>query len=339
MQKMRHPARCSIPPALVSLVKPRHDPVAAESALSWHKRFGHVSMRVIKRLFENKSTSGLPDKFEDAPFTCTDCLLSKSLRTQTLGPSGGKQPQPLKLIVSDVAGPFDGTLKGSKYMEILWDVATTYLEVVVVKGRGAVPKEFQEFVARMERPTPYRVKTLRTNGAGEFTSNTFINWCRARGIDKDKTMPYEHNQNGITEHVIRTINDKARTMRIGAQLPEKFRVVAGLTAGYIHNRVPNVNTGSKTPMELLFGKKPHLKCLSVFGEEAFVHIPSERGGKLEAWAQRCLFVGYIPGSKVWRFYNPDTNKVVESLMAVFLSDKPPIANTRIDAREPSKGNL
>lgn len=191
----------------------------------------------------------------------------------------------------------------------------------------------------MERQTPYRVKILCADGAGEFTSNAFIHWCKARGIYKDKTMPYKHNQVGVAERVIRTINNMARTMRIGAQLPETFCVFACLTAGYLHNRIPNVNTGSKTPMDLLFDEQPHLKGLRVFGEEAFVQIPSERQGTLEARAQRCLFVGYIPGSKGWRFYNPDTKKVVESSMAFFTSNKPPIADGPVNAHEPSKGDL
>lgn len=52
-----------------------------------------------------------------------------------------------------------------------------------------------------------------------------------------------------------------------------------------------------------------------------------------------MFVGYIPGSKGWRFYNPETNKVVEASMAVFPSDKPPIPDKPTEACEPSKGYL
>lgn len=128
-------------------------------------------------------------------------------------------------------------------------------------------------------------------------------------------------------------------MRIGAHLPEKFWVFASLTAGYIHNQIPNVDSNNKTPLELMFGKKPHLEGLRVFGEEAFVHIPSERRGKLKPWAQRCIFIGYIYGSKGWRFYNLETEKVVESSMAVFTSDKPPIPQEPSPAQGPTKSNL
>lgn len=152
-------------------------------------------------------------------------------------------------------------------------------------------------------------------------------------------MPYEHNQNGISERVIRTINNMSRTMRIGAKLPNKFWVFASLTAGFIHNQIPNVHTDGKTPIKLHLGKKPHLEGLRTFGEEAFVHIPSERRGKLAPRAQRYIFVGYIHGSKGWRFYNHDTAKVVEFSMAVFTADKPPIPEEQPTAREPNKGDL
>lgn len=152
----------------------------------------------------------------------------------------------------------------------------------MLKSLEAVPKAFQDFVARMERQTAYRVKTFRTDGAGEFTSKAFLNWCKTKGIAKDKTMPYKNNQNSILERVIRTINDMAQPMQIGVNLPNKFWVFAFMIAGHIHNRIPNINTGSKTPVELLLGKRPHLEGLLVCGEEAFVHILCERCGKLEA---------------------------------------------------------
>lgn len=89
---------------------------------------------------------------------------------------------------------------------------------------------------------------------------------------------------------------------------------------------------------MLSGQKPHLEGLRTFGEEAYVHIPSERRGEFEPRAQRCKFIGYAPGSKGWKFFNFETNKLVESSMAVFTEDKDPVLDVeQHDAT--SKGNL
>ncbi|KAG0140461.1 hypothetical protein CROQUDRAFT_100083 [Cronartium quercuum f. sp. fusiforme G11] len=56
--------------------------------------------------------TGLPDKIENVPFSCADCLLSKSVHMQMLGPLGGEWPQPLKLLIADIAGPFNAGMAG-----------------------------------------------------------------------------------------------------------------------------------------------------------------------------------------------------------------------------------
>lgn len=194
----------------------------SREALKWHKRFGHVGLRVVRRLLSKEMTTGLPKQIENTPFNFSDCLLSKSLRHQTLGLSGRERPQPLELIVSDIAGPFEAGPFGFKYMITFRDVATTFTEATVLRSRDQAPTVFKEFVMKMERQTSRKVKTLRTDGAGEFTSADFLAWLRSQGINKDKTLPYEHNQNGIAERSIRTISDMGRTMLIVSKLPRHF---------------------------------------------------------------------------------------------------------------------
>lgn len=142
---------------------------AASEALKWHCRFGHTSMRTIQKMVKHQLATGLPPGIDSTAFTCIDCLKSKSLRSVVLGPTGMK-PEPLELIVSDVAGPFDASAQGARYMVVFRDVATSYAEAWCIAKRDQVPKVFANYVERMERATGRKVKVLRSDGAGKYTS-------------------------------------------------------------------------------------------------------------------------------------------------------------------------
>jgi hypothetical protein len=52
----------------------------------------------------------------------------------------------------------------------------------------------------------------------------------------------------------------------------------------VHSSIPV----DLTPHEVLFGKKPSLSHLKVFGCVAFVHIPKEKRNKLENKVAKCI---------------------------------------------------
>lgn len=83
--------------------------------------------------------------------------------------------------------------------------------------------------------------------------------------------------------------------------------MAVVAAAYLHNRTVNTNTDSKTPQELFLNIKPQVDNLRVFGSWAFVHVPVERRKKLDDRAVKMCFVGYLAGSKGWKFWNPVDN--------------------------------
>lgn len=117
-----------------------------------------------------------------------------------------------------------------------------------------------------------------------------------------------------------------RTMLHAAGFEEDMWAYAHTAAAHLHNRIPNQVTGIKTPFEALFGKKPHLDYLRTFCEPAVVHVPCEIRRKLEPRIKLLLMVGYPTGKKGWSFWDPQGKKLVtvESLLARFLSDGPPV---------------
>lgn len=117
-----------------------------------------------------------------------------------------------------------------------------------------------------------------------------------------------------------------RTMLHAAGFKKDMWAYAHTAAAHIHNQIPNQVTGLKTPYEALFGKKPHLDYLRTFGKPAVVHVPCEIRRKMDQRGKLMLMVGYPSGKKGWSFWDPQGGKLVtvESLLARFLSDGPPV---------------
>ena len=62
------------------------------------------------------------------------------------------------------------------------------------------------------------------------------------------------------------------------------------TAIYIINRTLIVAVHNVTPEERYNGKKPDLSHLKVFGCIFYVHVPNELRTKLDAKAEKCIFL-------------------------------------------------
>ena len=64
----------------------------------------------------------------------------------------------------------------------------------------------------MENLSEKKIKILRSNNGGEFTSNEFKDFCREFGIMRELTTPYNPQQNGVAERNNRYIMEAVRAM-------------------------------------------------------------------------------------------------------------------------------
>ena len=109
---------------------------------------------------------------------------------------------------------------------------------------------FKIFTKEVQNKFDKKIKTLRTDRGGEYTSEIFKNFCMENGISRQLTMAYTPQQNGVAERRNRTLLDMVRSMMAHANLPVSFWGDALLTATYILNRVPSKSV-PKTPYESL----------------------------------------------------------------------------------------
>ena len=107
----------------------------------------------------------------------------------------------------------------------------------------------------------------------------------------------------------KTIQDRARSMLVGAGLGGGFWVEAIAAACYIRNICP-VARLSKTPDELWSGKTPSGKHLRAYGCKAYVSLENmKRKGEMGVTKWEGVVVGYLATSVGYRVWDPVRGKV------------------------------
>ncbi|RVW62859.1 Retrovirus-related Pol polyprotein from transposon TNT 1-94 [Vitis vinifera] len=161
----------------------------------------------------------------------------------------------------------------------------------------------------VETETSLKVKCLRSDNGGEYIDGGFSEYCATQGIRMEKTIPGTPQQNGVAERMNRTLNERARSMRLHAGLPKTFWADAVSTAGYLINRGPSVPMEFRLPEEVWRGKEVKFSHLKVFGCVSYVHIDSDARSKLDAKSKICFFIGY--GDEKFDYRSIVTSDVIE----------------------------
>ena len=146
------------------------------------------------------------------------------------------------------------------------------LGVYFLKSKDEVFEKFKEFKALTENLSERKIKILRSNNGGEYTSKEFVRFCRDVRIKRELTTPYNPQQNGVAEIKNRTIMEAVKTMIHDQDLPMHLWAKAARTTMYVHNRLSHNALGFKTPKEVFSGKKPEVSHLKILGCPMFVHI-------------------------------------------------------------------
>jgi hypothetical protein len=165
-------------------------------------------------------------------------------------------------------------------------------------------EKFKEFKALVENLSEKKIKILRSDNGGEYTSNEFKYFYRDVGIKRVLTTPYDPQKNGVAERKNRTIMEAVKAMIHDQDLPMHLWDAAAKTLVYVHNRISHSALGFKTLEEMFTGKKTEVIHLKIFGCPVYLHIPKEKRTKLDPSRKKDVFVGYCKVSKAFRIYIP-----------------------------------
>ena len=154
---------------------------------------------------------------------------------------------------------------GNKYFITFIDDYSRMTWMYFMEKKSDVFIIFKKFQQYVERQSNYLLKVLRSDRGGEYNSNEFERFCEDIGLDRQLTVGYTPQQNGVAERKNRTIEEMMKAMFHERALPMKFWAEAANTAVYLLNRCPTKAVAKVTPLEAWSRTKPSVNHLKVFG--------------------------------------------------------------------------
>jgi transposase InsO family protein len=136
--------------------------------------------------------TGLPPLRVEHDGICRGCTLGKNAKGM-FSSNDRKSKGILDLVHSDLCGTMTvASLSGYLYYVIFIDDYSkkTWIYFLKSKESKEVLDRFQEFKAQIENLTRKKIKTLRSDNGGEYTSKCLIDFCIEAGIKREYTVPY-----------------------------------------------------------------------------------------------------------------------------------------------------
>lgn len=278
-----------------------------DHSMMWHARLGHVNIDAIVN--SSKVIDGI-ENVTRAKFFCEDCNVNKMTRL----PYPSRDPsernfKPGECAWMDIAGKFPTpSLGGSQYFLLIKDDATGFRKVNFLKVKSEAASCVENYIEWIERQTGNKVKFLRSDCGGEFSGKAFKSFLAKKGITLQQTVPHCPQSRGRIEREIRTIKDQARcNLNSIPGVPRKLWAEAVAAAVYIRNRLCDTQSSSMTSYEAIFGKRPQLGHVRMFGCDCYAHLPTATGW--DPRAKKVMLCGYDPSSTNYRVYDQKTDKI------------------------------
>jgi transposase InsO family protein len=82
----------------------------------------------------------------------------------------------------------------------------------LLNTKDEVVNKFQEFKEEIENLTNKKIKTLRIDNGGEYTSKEFVSFCKSEGIRRELNIPHNPQQNGVVERKNRSIEETIKAL-------------------------------------------------------------------------------------------------------------------------------
>jgi transposase InsO family protein len=131
--------------------------------------------------------------------------------------------KPLEIVHTDLVGPTTTKgLKGERYFMLLVDDYTRMTAVCFLKNKSEAFENFKIYKEMVENEMDSRIKCLRSDNGGEFTSKEFMDYCSNHGIKRQFFVARTPQQNGVVERKNRTVQEMARTMIMDSKLTDIF---------------------------------------------------------------------------------------------------------------------
>ncbi|KAI5313660.1 hypothetical protein L3X38_042836 [Prunus dulcis] len=249
----------------------------------WHMRLGHVGEKALQRLVKQGLLKGAKTcKFD----FCEHCVLGKQTKVR-FGTVVCQNRGILDYVHSDVWGPTKtASMSGKHWFVTFVDDYSRISWVCKMMHKDEVLNIFLNWKKMVGTQTGKKIKTLRSDNGGEYTSDPFFKLCRDEGIVRHFTVRGTPQQNGVVKRLNITLLEKVRSTIEG-----------------------------KTPIKKWTGKPASdYDFLHIFGCPVYFRV-TER--KLNPRAKKAIFIGFKSGVKGYRIWCLALKKLVISRDVTF----------------------
>ena len=118
-----------------------------------------------------------------------------------------------------------------------------------MKLKSEIFETFKSFKAMVENNFNNKIKSIRSDGGGEYVKRDFQNFYESEGIQMENSVPYTPQQNGVAERKNRSLKEMATCLLHAKLLPPSLWAEAVNCASFLQNRVPHKSMVGVTPFE------------------------------------------------------------------------------------------
>jgi hypothetical protein len=155
-----------------------------EVAWRWHERFRHINMAALQKLTWEEVVHDLLEIGQVGQL-CEVCQTGKQRRTSFQTKVKYRAERRLELVHGDLCGQISlATPRGNKYFLSLVDDLSRYMWIGMIPSKDHATAAIKDIKARAEDKASLKLKALRTDCGGKFTTMEFANYCAAEGVHR-----------------------------------------------------------------------------------------------------------------------------------------------------------
>ena len=139
----------------------------------WHRRIGHLNFNNIVKISKKGVVRNLLKIIKPPSYVCRHHLHGKQTKT-SFKIKEHTPSQRLEIIQTDLCGPTrTKSMQGERYLMSFIDDYTRMTWVAFLKRKSKVFMKSKSFKALVENETTLKIKCIRSDNGGEFTSKEF----------------------------------------------------------------------------------------------------------------------------------------------------------------------
>jgi hypothetical protein len=148
----------------------------------WNRRMGHIHFDNLVKVNKREEIREILQITKPTNTLCKHCQQAKKTKTGFKSKEYS-MTRPLEILHTDLVGPTTTKgLKGVKYFILLVDDYTRMTIVFFLRNKSEAFENFKVYKEMVEDEMDSKIKCLRSNNGGEFTSKEFMDYCRRHGI-------------------------------------------------------------------------------------------------------------------------------------------------------------